>query len=190
MFEISSAGAGDTELHRAGGPQSHALHHVALHPAADRRRGRHRAPLDHLRGAQRHPQRHRQRHGDLPETGQTWIVPISANAVPRKTAAAALVLDKSGSMSEDRGDGLGTKSQSVRDAANTFVDVMLPGDALSLTAFDDNAAVLAGLTALGDPNRPVRHHAQQHARHHQWRRPEPGRQHLDRRRHLRRAGER
>ena len=88
------------------------------------------------------------------ETGQSWTVPISANAVPRKTAAAALVLDKSGSMSEDRGDGLGTKSQSVRDAANTFIDVMLPGDALSLTAFDDDATVLAGLAALGDPTDP------------------------------------
>lgn len=89
-----------------------------------------------------------------PETSQTWTVPITANSVPRKVAAAALVLDKSGSMSEDRGDGLGNKSQSVRDAANTFVDVMLPGDSLSLTAFDDNAAVLKGMTALGDPNDP------------------------------------
>jgi L-Lysine epsilon oxidase N-terminal/L-lysine epsilon oxidase C-terminal domain/von Willebrand factor type A domain len=88
------------------------------------------------------------------ETGQTWTIPITANSVPRKTAAAALVLDKSGSMSEDRGDGLGNKSQSVREAANTFVDVMLPGDALSLTAFDDNASVLTGLTTLGDPADP------------------------------------
>ena len=88
------------------------------------------------------------------QTSQTWTIPITANSVPRKTAAAALVLDKSGSMGEDRGDGLGTKSQSVRDAANTFMDVMLPGDALSLTAFDDNAVVLAGLTALGDPTDP------------------------------------
>jgi len=89
-----------------------------------------------------------------PETSQTWTIPITANSVPRKVAAAALVIDKSGSMSEDRGDGLGNKSQSVRDAANTFVDVMLPGDSLSLTAFDDNAAVLKGLTVLGDPNDP------------------------------------
>ena len=89
-----------------------------------------------------------------PETGQTWVVPITGNSVPRKTAAAALVLDKSGSMGEDRGDGLGTKSQSVRDAANTFIDVMLPGDALSLTAFADDASGLAGLTALGDPTDP------------------------------------
>jgi len=89
-----------------------------------------------------------------PQTSQSWVVPITANAVPRKTAAAALVLDKSGSMAEDRGDGLGSKSQSVRDAANTFVDVMLAGDALSLTVFDDNAAVAKGLTVLGDPTDP------------------------------------
>jgi hypothetical protein len=88
------------------------------------------------------------------QTSQSWTIPITANSVPRKTAAGALVLDKSGSMSEDRGDGLSTKSQSVRDAANTFMDVMLPGDALSLTAFDDNASVLAGLTTLGDPTDP------------------------------------
>jgi len=89
-----------------------------------------------------------------PETGQSWTIPITASSIPRKTAAAALVLDKSGSMNDDRGDGLGTKSQSVRDAANTFMDVMLPGDALSLSAFDDNASVLAGLTTLGDPTDP------------------------------------
>ncbi len=88
------------------------------------------------------------------QTGQSWTVPITASSVPRKIAAAALVLDKSGSMSDDRGDGLGTKSQSVRDAANTFVDVMLPGDSLSLTAFDDNASALTGLTTLGDPTDP------------------------------------
>lgn len=88
------------------------------------------------------------------ETSQTWVVPISANSVPRRTVAAALVLDKSGSMSEDRGDGQGTKSQSVRDAANTFVDVMLPGDALSLTAFDTDAAPVKGITTLGDPTDP------------------------------------
>jgi hypothetical protein len=89
-----------------------------------------------------------------PETSQSWVIPISANAVPRKTAAVALVLDKSGSMAEDRGDGLGTKSQSLRDAANTFLDVMLAGDSLSLTVFDTNASVVKGLTVLGDPTDP------------------------------------
>ena len=42
-------------------------------------------------------------------TSQTWVIPIAANAVPRKVAAVALVLDKSGSMNEDRGDGLGRR---------------------------------------------------------------------------------
>ena len=67
--------------------------------------------------------------------------------MPRKTAAAALVLDKSGTMSEDRGDGLGSKSQSVRDAANTFIDVMLPAMRCRSSRFDDNATVLAGADA-------------------------------------------
>ena len=34
------------------------------------------------------------------------------------------------------------------------MDVMLPGDALSLAAFDDNASVFAGLMTLGDPTDP------------------------------------
>ncbi|WP_290062247.1 LodA/GoxA family CTQ-dependent oxidase [Amycolatopsis solani] len=89
-----------------------------------------------------------------PETGQTWTIPISANSVPRKTVAAALVLDKSGSMSQDRGDGLGSKAQSLREATTTFLDLMLPGDSLSLTAFDDDAKVVRSLTALGDPDDP------------------------------------
>ncbi|MET8850102.1 LodA/GoxA family CTQ-dependent oxidase [Amycolatopsis sp. NPDC004625] len=88
------------------------------------------------------------------ETGQTWTIPVNASSVPRLTAAAALVLDKSGSMSEDRGDGLGSKAQSLREAASTFLDVMLPGDALSLTAFDDDAVVVRGLTTLGAADDP------------------------------------
>ncbi len=88
------------------------------------------------------------------ETGQTWTVPITANSVPRKTAAAALVLDKSGSMTEDRGDGLGTKNQSLREAATVFTTVMLQGDQVSLVAFNQDAVQLAPLTMLGDPLDP------------------------------------
>ncbi|MET0146768.1 MAG: LodA/GoxA family CTQ-dependent oxidase [Ilumatobacteraceae bacterium] len=85
------------------------------------------------------------------ETSQTWIIPIAANAVPRKVASVALVLDKSGSMNEDRGDGLGTKNQSLRDAAQVFVDVMLGGDKVSLVAFNQDAVLVEALTTLGDP---------------------------------------
>ena len=39
------------------------------------------------------------------ETGQTWTITISARTVARPKSAVALVLDRSGSMSEDSGDG-------------------------------------------------------------------------------------
>lgn len=85
------------------------------------------------------------------ETSQTWTIPITANSVPRKTASAALVLDKSGSMSEDRGDGLGTKHNSLVDAAEVFTNVMLEGDQVALVAFNQDATLVAPLTMLGDP---------------------------------------
>src|SRR6185436_18696088 len=56
--------------------------------------------------------------------GETWTVTIAANTVARKVGAAVLVLDRSGSMSEDRGDGQ-SKHDSLTQAASIFVDVML-----------------------------------------------------------------
>ena len=87
------------------------------------------------------------------ESGRTWQIPITANTVGRKTAAAALVLDHSGSMSDDSGDGV-TKIQSLREAASIFVDVMLEGDAASVVRFNQTADLLAGVTTLGSASDP------------------------------------
>ena len=87
------------------------------------------------------------------ESGNTWTVPITANTVGRKTAAAALVLDHSGSMIEDRGDGV-SKIQSLREASSTFVDVALEGDGIALVRFNQTADLLAGVTALGSASDP------------------------------------
>lgn len=87
------------------------------------------------------------------ESGNTWTVPITANTVGRKTAAAALVLDHSGSMIEDRGDGV-SKIQSLREASSTFVDVALEGDGIALVRFNQTADLLAGVTALGPASDP------------------------------------
>lgn len=87
------------------------------------------------------------------ESGKTWTIPIAANTVARKTAAAALVLDHSGSMSDDAGNGV-TKVQSLRDAASIFVDVMLEGDAASVVRFNQTADLLAGVTTLGSASDP------------------------------------
>jgi hypothetical protein len=87
------------------------------------------------------------------ESGRTWTIPITANTVARKTAAAALVLDHSGSMNDDSGDGT-SKIQSLRDAASIFVDVMLEGDAAAVVRFNQTADLLAGVTPLGAASDP------------------------------------
>ena len=79
---------------------------------------------------------------------QSWTVTIVGNTVARKTAAAALVLDRSGSMSEDRGDGQ-TKHTSLQQAANIFVDVMLEGDGVGIVRFNQDAQPLQPIMQLG-----------------------------------------
>ncbi len=93
-------------------------------------------------------------------SGRSWTITITANTVARKVAAAALVLDRSGSMADDRGDGQ-QKVASLRQAASIFVDVMVEGDAVGLVRYNQDAQKLAGLTTLGpagDPFDPARQH--------------------------------
>src|SRR5215212_3431558 len=80
---------------------------------------------------------------------QSWIVSITGNTVTRKTAAAALVLDRSGSMSEDRGDGE-TKHTSLQQAASIFVDVMVEGDGVGVVRVNEDAQVLQSVLTLGN----------------------------------------
>jgi hypothetical protein len=83
------------------------------------------------------------------ESGRTWTVTITATTVARRPVAAALVLDRSGSMAEDRGDGQ-SKHEALKEAASLFIDLMLDGDAVALVRHDEEAQVLQGLTPL-DP---------------------------------------
>jgi hypothetical protein len=84
----------------------------------------------------------------LDQTGQTWTIPITAATVPRPRTEVVLVLDHSGSMQEDAGDGT-TKVQKLREAAGVFVEAMLPGDGLSVVRFDDTAQRLTDVTDVG-----------------------------------------
>lgn len=86
-------------------------------------------------------------------SGQTWTVTVTANTVARTLAAAALVLDRSGSMSEDRGDGQ-SKYQSLKEAASIFVDVMLEDDAVGIVRYNQDAQELQGATPLGPAGDP------------------------------------
>jgi Mg-chelatase subunit ChlD len=85
-----------------------------------------------------------------PETGETWVINISASTVARPKAAVTLVFDHSGSMSEDAGGGT-TKVGKLREAAGIFVNAMLQGDGLGLVRFDDTAQILMPVTDVGPP---------------------------------------
>lgn len=81
-------------------------------------------------------------------SSRTWTIIITGDTVARKTAAAALVLDRSLSMVEDRGDGQ-SKHASLQQAAGTFVDVMLEGDGVGVVRFNQDAQVLESVVPLG-----------------------------------------
>lgn len=94
-------------------------------------------------------------------SGQTWQVTITGNTVARTTAATALVLDRSGSMSEDRGDGQ-SKHVALQQAANIFVDLMLEGDGVGIVRYNEDAQPLQSVLELGpgglsDVNRNATH---------------------------------
>ncbi|TDW92410.1 LodA/GoxA family CTQ-dependent oxidase [Kribbella sp. VKM Ac-2566] len=94
-------------------------------------------------------------------SGQTWDVTVTGNTVARKTAATALVLDRSGSMSEDRGDGQ-SKHVALKQAANIFVDLMLEGDGVGIVRYNEDAQPLQSVLELGagglsDLNRNATH---------------------------------
>jgi len=82
------------------------------------------------------------------ETGQTWTININANTIARPRSAVSLVVDRSGSMNDDAGDGI-TKVQKLREAANAFISVMLPGDGIGLVRFNETAQRLMEIQDAG-----------------------------------------
>ena len=81
-------------------------------------------------------------------TLRTWTININANTIARPKTAIALVLDHSGSMAEEAGDGT-TKVQKLREAVNAFIGLMKPGDGLGIVRFDDSAQELMPVTDVG-----------------------------------------
>ncbi len=84
-----------------------------------------------------------------PATGRTWDVTVDANTVGRQTTAVGLALDRSGSMSGDRGDGQ-SKHDSLQEAANLFVEMMLEGDGCGIARFNQDAQELSPVLTLGN----------------------------------------
>ena len=82
------------------------------------------------------------------ETGQTWIINIQANTIARPRTAVSLVLDRSGSMNDDPGDGT-TKIAKLREAAQVFIDTMLANDGIGLVRFNQSADRLIDVVDAG-----------------------------------------
>ncbi len=78
----------------------------------------------------------------------TWAIPLAANAVQRPTAAVALVLDESGSMLKDAGNGR-IRIDVLRDAAATLIDDLYDDNGVALVAFSDAAQRLRDLAVAG-----------------------------------------
>ena len=77
-----------------------------------------------------------------------WTVTLSANTVPRVAPAVALVLDRSGSMTTDAGNGH-QRVELLRTAVSTFIDLMQQGDGLSIVRFDNLVDTLMPVTDVG-----------------------------------------
>lgn len=68
---------------------------------------------------------------------ETWSAAVTAKTVGRKTAATALVLDRSSSMSGDAGPDR-TKHESLEEAAKIFLDVALEGDGVGIVPYNED----------------------------------------------------
>ena len=87
---------------------------------------------------------------ECPQTGESWVVPISANTINRPTVGVALVLDKSSSMNVDIGDGR-SRNDLLIYAANVFANVIHEDNGLGIAAFDHDANKLMDITDAGPP---------------------------------------
>lgn len=85
---------------------------------------------------------------ECPETGGSWVIPIVADFVRQPVAGAVLVLDRSGSMSANGGDGR-TRLEVLLDSAPAFVEVAPPGTHVGLVRFATDASPGAPMTVFG-----------------------------------------
>ena len=77
-----------------------------------------------------------------------WLINIAANTISRPRTAVSLVIDRSGSMNDDAGDAT-TKVAKVREAADVFINAMLPDDGIGIVRFNDTAQRLMEIQEAG-----------------------------------------
>jgi hypothetical protein len=91
------------------------------------------------------------------ETNQNYTFNITANTVARPTVGVVLVLDKSGSMNDDAGDGR-KRIDVLHDSAPPFVDLIQEHNGVGIVSFDHNVTDVMSIQAVGpaSPFDPVR----------------------------------
>ena len=85
---------------------------------------------------------------ECPQTGQSWDITLRADFIRAQRYGAVLVLDRSGSMSADGGDGR-TRLQVLLDAAPAFVEVAAPTSRVGVVRFATDASPGAPMTTMG-----------------------------------------
>lgn len=81
------------------------------------------------------------------ETGEQFVITLTANTIKRPTAAIVMVLDQSNSMNFDSGIGPGIKRQDVlKFSAPTAVVVLEDEHAMAVCSFDQDAHPGIGMT--------------------------------------------
>ena len=86
------------------------------------------------------------------ESGQQWVIPISANTIERPTVAVALALDQSGSMLAPSGlPGFANRGQVLKFAAPVFVNVLQEHNGLGIVSFDHDAYTNMAVATAGAP---------------------------------------
>lgn len=73
-----------------------------------------------------------------PQTGDSWDIDLTANTIQRNSAAVMMVLDQSGSMEFDAGDGR-DRIDVLRDSAPVLPGLLHDDDAIGIVAFDHDA---------------------------------------------------
>lgn len=86
----------------------------------------------------------------LNETGDEFLIPITANTIAQITVGAVLVLDQSGSMNDPSGlANFPTRADVLKFAAPHFVNVLPEGDGVGIVAFDLDAVHRMDVTVAG-----------------------------------------
>jgi hypothetical protein len=98
----------------------------------------------------------------LNETGEEWVIPISANTIARPNVATVLVLDQSASMQWASGlSGFPARNDILKFAAPVFVNLLQENNGIGIVAFDHDAHDRMSVQTVGPagPFEPVRNTA-------------------------------